>query len=154
MYTYTYPHMHNYVKDETLLQLVIESPEKSGPNWEDLLIQTHSSLSGCLVAEECRIDIYILRLSSHPVNDSVITTCMPRMINRQTLTRQRVYMYIHMYMCNTVTRADLSVDAWFSKIYAPGTKPYWILVISPQRVHALAGVCTHCPRAGVYTSRA
>ena len=29
------------------------------------------------MAEECRIDVYILRLSSHRINDSVITIYMP-----------------------------------------------------------------------------
>ena len=32
------------------------------------------------MAEECRIDVYILRLSSHTINDSVFMY-MPRMIN-------------------------------------------------------------------------
>ena len=38
------------------------------------------------MAEESRIDVYTLKLSSHPINDSVFTTYMPRMIN--------MYMYI------------------------------------------------------------
>ena len=49
------------------------SPEKSGPNWGSNPGPSDSLLplelyTGSLVAEECRIDVYILRLSSHPIN--------------------------------------------------------------------------------------
>ena len=73
----------NMLKVETLEATSTEPLESwknqdpTGDWTQDLLIASQTLLP----LELLRIDVYILRLSSHPINDSVFTTYMPRMIN-------------------------------------------------------------------------
>ena len=66
------------------------------------------------MAEECRIDVFILRLSSHHINDSVITTYMPHMmcetlLHAHGMRYDQVTAWLVKESASLTTRADLTV---------------------------------------------